>query len=72
MTVSSDSPVTIHVDQIRDTVSRLCIEANRYLPADLRDALSAARNTERSETGREVLGQLCANADLARDTGLPI
>jgi fumarate hydratase subunit alpha len=72
MTDSTDSRMTIHVDRIRDTVSRLCIEANRYLPADLRTALSQARHEERSETGREILGQLCANADLARETGLPI
>ena len=72
MTDSSGSQSTIHVDQVRDTVSRLCIEANRYLPADLRAALAQARQVERSDTGREILGQLCVNADLARDTGLPI
>ncbi len=63
---------TIDVGMVRDTVSRLCVEANVLIPGDVRAALDEARGREASETGREILTQLCANADLARESRLPI
>ncbi|MBP7402945.1 MAG: fumarate hydratase [Clostridia bacterium] len=62
----------IDVERIRDTVARLCVEANTRLPADVRAALETASAGEESPAGREILGQLCANADLAAADGMPI
>ena len=62
----------IDVSDIRNTIARLCIQANTLLPASIRLALIRAKAEETSPTGREILSQLCANADLAQKSGMPI
>ena len=53
-------------------VKDLCITANYDLPADVYDALKSAAATEESPVGREVLGQLIENADIAAADRVPI
>src|SRR3990172_7134887 len=62
----------IHVDEIRQTVKRLCQEAACLLPEDVVGALQRARKTEESPLAVKVLDQILLNADLAREEMLPL
>ncbi|MFQ5826343.1 MAG: fumarate hydratase [Dehalococcoidia bacterium] len=57
---------------ITQTVARLCQEANTFLPDDVLAALRRAREAEESALGREVLGQILENAQLAAREGMPL
>ena len=63
---------TLDAALIRDTVARLCIEANRALSPDMERAVRAAAETEPWPLARNVLGTLCQNLDADARTGLPI
>ncbi len=62
----------VHVDQIRDTVGRLCQDASCLLPDDVLDALKRARQQEEAPLAQKVLDQILRNAELARDEMLPL
>ncbi len=62
----------IPVSTVRDTVARLCIEANCVLGDDMVQALEQALNIEESETGGEVITQLLENQRIARQELMPI
>lgn len=62
----------IDCNQITQTVARLCQEANFFLPEDVIQALKQARGKEQSPVGRDILGQILANADLAAREKLPL
>jgi len=62
----------VHVDQIRDTVRKLCIDAACLLPEDVVGALQTAREREQSPVAIKVLDQILVNADLAREEMLPL
>lgn len=57
---------------ISDTVKDLCITANYELSEEMVRSLSASLKKERSKTGREILGQLIKNAEIARKERYPI
>ena len=63
---------TVQAKDIREAVAAMCIAANRELPADVRAAFEAAHAAEESPAAKEIFRQLLENADLARDTGLPL
>lgn len=63
---------TIAADLVTDAVARLCIEANRHVPAEMRAAVEAAVTREASEGGRDVLNLLLENYATAAETGLPM
>ncbi len=62
----------IGVDAIRDTVARLCVEANKILPPDLADCLRTAAEDEPHPLGREILRDLERNLDAARELDIPV
>jgi len=62
----------LDVREISAAVKELCITANYDLPRDVYDALVAACEAEESPVGREVLGQLVENADIAARDRVPI
>lgn len=62
----------IDCEQIILAVKNLCINANCFLPADVRRALDGAREREQSEVGRAILGDLAENYRLADAEHLPI
>ena len=62
----------LDVAAVTAAVKDLCITANYDLPGDVYDALCAARQSEESPVGREVLGQLVENADIAARDRVPI
>jgi fumarate hydratase subunit alpha len=62
----------LDVQEITTAVKEMCITANYDLPADVYEALQGAQETEESPVGREVLGQLVENADIAARERVPI
>ena len=62
----------IDCEQIILAVKNLCINANCFLPADVRRALDGARESEQSEVGRAILGDRAENYRLADAEHLPI
>lgn len=63
---------TIRAERIEQAVYKLCLQANRVLPADVQAAIARARKEEQSAVGREMLAQIEANAAIAREESLPI
>lgn len=63
---------TISVEQITETVKRLCIEANKILPQDVRAAISAARADEPWPTAQGVLKDIEENYLRAESLSMPI
>ena len=65
-------PRTIHCEQIVAAVANLCQEANYYLGEDVKKALKEAETKEVSPTGRDVLKQILANAEIAAEEEVPM
>ncbi len=63
---------TIPAQDITEAVARLCMESNRYLPADVRAAFEKAQANEATDVAKEIYRQLLENADLAAESGLPL
>lgn len=62
----------IDCEQIIAAVKTLCINANCFLPGDVRTALCRAGETEQSGVGKAILGDLVDNYRLADQEKLPI
>lgn len=62
----------INVSCITDVVARLCIEANRILPDDIKSSLCGACACEQNELGRAVLFDLNENIKAAESLNLPV
>ena len=62
----------IHVDEIRDQVAQICIEAAYNLSDDVLTAFDRALETETSLAGREIIGLLKENARIAKDEHIPL
>jgi fumarate hydratase subunit alpha len=63
---------TIHIDAITEAVEELCKSANYYLNEDILVSIKNALETEESETGREILGNIIENAGIAKEKGVAI
>ena len=62
----------IHVSQITEAVSKLCIDANYYLSSDIRDCFLKSLNTEDLDMARTITEILIENADIAAANHVPI
>ncbi len=62
----------ISVEIVRDTVERLCIEANQHLPKDVKNALCICREQEDGEIARDVLDKIIENSEIADRECVPI
>ncbi len=62
----------LEVSEITKAVKELCIEANHRLSPDMKDALIAAGQNEKSELGRGILSQLEENLKIADEDRIPI
>ncbi len=62
----------IRASEISEAVAKLVVEANLFLPEDVKEALHTALEREESEAGKEILSQLIANYKLAEESGLPL
>ena len=63
---------TIHTDEIIKTVAGMCIEANYQLSPDMKEAIINAEKEEASALGKQILGQLCENMEIAQQDQIPI
>ncbi|MCI9482826.1 MAG: fumarate hydratase [Clostridiaceae bacterium] len=62
----------IQVSEVTALVRKLCIDANYYLPVDIRQAFVDGRAREESPLGREIFDQMLENCDLARANAVPV
>ncbi len=63
---------TITAQEITDAVAALCIRANKILPGNLEEKISACAAQEQSPVGRAVFDDLIANLQAAREEDFPI
>jgi fumarate hydratase subunit alpha len=63
---------TIKYEEIVEHVSNMCQEANFDLGQDVVNAFQTALKKEKSETGKDILEQLIANADIAKSERVPM
>ena len=63
---------TIHVNEIINNIKEMCIEANHVLSSDMDVALKCALQKEKSPLGKQILGQLQENMDIAKSEMIPI
>ena len=71
---------TIEASTIVEAIARLSIQSNYYLSEDIYAALQKGKEEEKSPLGKEVIEQILANADIAKnedraicqDTGMAI
>ena len=63
---------TIELSSITQNIKEMCIEANHYLTKDIKNALCSAYNSEKSELGKQILGQLQENLEIAGNDMIPI
>lgn len=61
----------VQVEEIIETVAKLCWEACYYLPEDVLAGFRRAEKTEDSPIGKTILQQLLENADEARVNHMP-
>lgn len=62
----------ISVNLIKDKIRDLCIDANYFLGDDIKDSLIHFKNNEKSEIGKDILGNMIENAKIAKEEQLPI
>lgn len=62
----------ISVKHISEAVERLCIKANKILPADLAESISVCKGCERNTLAKGILADLEANLDAAIELDIPI
>ncbi|HJC80907.1 MAG TPA: fumarate hydratase [Candidatus Mediterraneibacter excrementipullorum] len=63
---------TVEVEEITENIREMCIEANHFLAPDMGRALSRAAASEKSPLGRQILGQLEENLEIAAEEMIPI
>lgn len=62
----------INVSEVTKTVSKLCMDSCYYLPEELFAKFKSAVAEEESPLGREILGTIIENAELAKRKAVPI
>ena len=62
----------IHVDEIRDMVAQMCIDAAYTLSDDVLTAFDRAIEIETAPAAREIIGLLVENARIAREEHIPV
>ncbi len=62
----------IDVSRITETVARLCIEANKILPDDIKRGIESATLCEQNPLGKSVLCDLCENMSAAERLNIPV
>jgi fumarate hydratase subunit alpha len=62
----------IHVDEIRDNVAQICIDAAYNVSGDVLTAFDRAFETEKAPAAKEIIGLLKENARIAREERIPV
>ena len=63
---------TIQVGEITRNIKEMCIEANHFLSEDMDCALKQAEKSEKAPLGKQILGQLQENLEIAAKDMIPI
>ncbi|HIZ13892.1 MAG TPA: fumarate hydratase [Candidatus Mediterraneibacter stercorigallinarum] len=63
---------TVDVKEITENIREMCIAANHVLSPDMGRALNRAVRSEESPLGRQILGQLEENLEIAAEEMIPI
>lgn len=63
---------TIYTDEIINNIKEMCIEANYTLASDVEERVRGAYDKETSVLGKQILGQLSENLDIASSDNIPI
>lgn len=63
---------TIATEEITRNIKEMCIEANHFLSADMERAMKCAAQTEEAPLGKQILGQLQDNLEIAGKDMIPI
>ena len=63
---------TIQAEEITKNIKEMCIEANHFLSPDMRRVFENAVSEEKSPLGRQILGQLQENLQIAGEDMIPI
>ncbi|HJF94848.1 MAG TPA: fumarate hydratase [Lachnoclostridium phocaeense] len=63
---------TVQVSEITENIKEMCIEANHYLSKDMEAVIERAAETEEAPLGKQILGQLRENLDIAARDMIPI
>lgn len=62
----------IQVSAVTESIREMCIEANHFLSEDMKGALRTAAEAEEALLGRQILGQLQENMEIAERDMIPI
>ena len=62
----------IQASVITEKIAKMCIDANCYLPQDVKARLECARKDETFPIAQEVLDRILENADLAKSVPQPV
>ena len=62
----------VHVDNIKETVSKLCIDANYNLGSDVKGRLVLAKKKETFAIAQDILGSIIENAEIAEAERVPM
>lgn len=63
---------TVSVDEVTRNIREMCIEANHFLPDDMKCVLQKAVCSEQSPLGKQILEQLQENMKIAGEEMIPI
>ena len=63
---------TLETSEIIRNIKEMCIEANHFLAPDMEEALRKAQDTEKAPLGKQILGQLQENLQIAGEDMIPI
>ena len=62
---------TVQVSEITENIKEMCIEANHYLSRDMEAVMERAAETEEAPLGKQILGQLRENLEIAARDMIP-
>jgi fumarate hydratase subunit alpha len=62
----------IHIEEIVQLTKKLCIDANYYLPADVRQSFVKGEQNEKSPLGQEIFQKMIQNCDMAKENQVPV
>ncbi|MBQ6231250.1 MAG: fumarate hydratase [Eubacterium sp.] len=62
----------ISVELITEEVAKLCVKANLYLSDDVKGRITDSETKEKSPLGKQVIGQLIENMEIAGSSQIPI
>lgn len=62
----------VHTDIIIEAIKEMCIKANYELSDDISGRIIAAKDNEADGLGKQILGQLVTNMEIAKEEKIPI